>query len=473
MKNKFLKNVTKVLFGNITTIISGVLIGFLLPMLISVKDYGYYKIFTLYMSYIGCFALGIIDGINLKYAGKKLEELNKKDFRLFFKVLVILHVIISLLILLLSCLFLEDNMKIIFVLLGLMIIPNNISGYFQQVSQATQRFSEYAIRNVVKSVGNILILLILFAIIKTNHIISYRHYIILYLLVNIILFIWYIVTYRNIVFGEHTDFKDKKSEIADFIKAGFPLMISNLCATLILTIDRQFVSIIFSKEEYAIYAFAYNLLSLITIAVSSISVVLFPMLKQEKSDQLSTKYDNYVSLIMILVGALLISYFPLSKLIMLILPKYTESLLYFKIMFPSLIGSTVITAIMHNYYKSIGKNMLFFKKSMVVLFISIVANIIAYLLLPQMIAFSIATVIITIIWYIYVERTLAKEMNVKWFKNLTFYILLMISFYFTVFMFNNLLISSLIYCIVFLLFCYTVQNNALKNALKIIIRKET
>ena len=289
MKNKFLGNISKVLFGNITTIISGVLIGLILPMLISVKDYGYYKTFTLYMSYIGCFAIGIIDGINLKYAGKKLAELNEKDFRLYFKVLLIMHIIISFIVIILSCIFLKSDIKIIFIIIGLFIIPNNLSGYFQQISQATQRFTEYAIRNVIKSIGNIFILLVMFILLKLNYSVSYIHYIVLFLIVNLILFIWYIITYKEIVFGKASDLKTNKEEIKEYIFTGFPLMLSNLCGTLILTIDRQFVSIIFIKEEYAIYAFAYNLLSLITVAISAISVVLFPMLKQEKKNNLSKK----------------------------------------------------------------------------------------------------------------------------------------------------------------------------------------
>lgn len=471
MRSNFLQNVAKVLFGNVTTIISGVLISFLLPMIISVADYGSYKTFTLYTTYIGCFAIGIIDGINLKYAGTKLNDLNKEDFRLYFRVITILQTLFSIIIILFSIIFFKDDLRIIFLVIGLIIIPSNMSGYFQQISQVTQRFTEYAIRNVVKSMGNIIIIVFLFAMYKTNHSVTYIHYILLFLCINIFLFIWYIVTYKDIVFGKYTKFKDRKKEIISFAKIGFPLMICNLCSTLILTIDRQFVSILFSKENYAIYAFAYNLLSLTTIAISAIAVVLFPMLKQENKESLSKKYDKYISMIVMLVGFILVAYFPLTIIIKLILPKYIGALLFFKIMFPSLIGASALTAIIHNYYKAIGKNILFFKKSIVILIISIIANLIAYSISKTMISFSIATIIVTIIWYIYTEQTLVKEINVKWKRNLLYQLLIIISFYISVMFISNLIVSIGLYIVMFVIISMALQKNIVIFIIKKINQK--
>ena len=62
-----IKNIIRVLLSNVATIISGIVIGFIIPKILSVRDYGMYKTFTLYMTYAGFFSLGIIDGIVLKF----------------------------------------------------------------------------------------------------------------------------------------------------------------------------------------------------------------------------------------------------------------------------------------------------------------------------------------------------------------------------------------------------------------------
>ena len=84
---KVVKNIILVALSNILTLISGVLVGFVLPKIMSKADYGYYKTFTLYFSYIGLFPLGFIDGIYLIYAGLNYKDLNKNKFRLYTRFL--------------------------------------------------------------------------------------------------------------------------------------------------------------------------------------------------------------------------------------------------------------------------------------------------------------------------------------------------------------------------------------------------
>ena len=81
---KTIKSIIGVTLSNCTTILSGIVIGFLIPKILSVDSYGLYKTFTLYTTYIGFFSLGIIDGIVLDYGGYNFEKLNKEKFRSFF-----------------------------------------------------------------------------------------------------------------------------------------------------------------------------------------------------------------------------------------------------------------------------------------------------------------------------------------------------------------------------------------------------
>lgn len=76
-KNKVLNDILKVAASNIIVLFSGVLVGFLLPKIIGITDYGYYKTYTLYATYVGMFHFGISDGIYLKYGGKDYSQLDR------------------------------------------------------------------------------------------------------------------------------------------------------------------------------------------------------------------------------------------------------------------------------------------------------------------------------------------------------------------------------------------------------------
>ena len=140
---KALKNIFKVIISNIAAILSGVVVGFLLPKIISVSDYGFYKTFTLYFNYLGVLSLGIIDGIVLKYGEKDYEDLDRQHFRSYFAWYSLLQAAITFIIVLVSLFLNEPDYKFIFLLLGVNLFPANATGYFQQISQIKHRMKSH------------------------------------------------------------------------------------------------------------------------------------------------------------------------------------------------------------------------------------------------------------------------------------------------------------------------------------------
>ena len=79
MSNSVKKGVIVVFLANIINMALGVITSFILPKYLSIESYGYYKVFTLYVSYLGVIHLGFIDGIYLKYGGWELSKVNLKE----------------------------------------------------------------------------------------------------------------------------------------------------------------------------------------------------------------------------------------------------------------------------------------------------------------------------------------------------------------------------------------------------------
>ena len=69
-KKTFGKNMFFVAFSRGLSLVSNVFIGFLLPKFLSITDYGFYKVFTLYAVYTALLHFGFVDGILLKLSGK-------------------------------------------------------------------------------------------------------------------------------------------------------------------------------------------------------------------------------------------------------------------------------------------------------------------------------------------------------------------------------------------------------------------
>lgn len=471
-KKSILFDIFNVALSNFIVILSGVAIGFLVPKIMEVEEYGFYKTFTLYISYAGFFELGVVEGIYLLIAGKQKEELDKEKMRLVFRILMIIEIIIASIFLFVAFTFLDTTYRIIFASLGINIIFVNIIQYFQFVSQAVQKFKEYSIINITKSVLTILLVGLLYILFLTNTLTEVRFYYIIALTVgvNFLVSILYMILYREYNFGHAASFRRNKRFVKKLFAYGIPLLISNLVCSLLLTIDRQFVNVLYSTEEYGIYAFAYNMIALITTATSAISAVIFPMMVKSKYEDIETEYPYLSSIVLMFVYGCLFAYFPLYLIVQYFLPKYFDSLVFFRIIFPALVAQSVISIVMQNHFKKLNKNMIYFYCSLFILILSFIANVVAYLIFKTRESISIASVIVSFLWYFIMEFYFVKKYKVKWIKNGLFLILMAGLFYGITFI-PNIFISGAVYLAAFIIMSFIFYHKNINTFLHSYFKK--
>lgn len=463
---KVVKNIILVAMSNVFTLLAGVLTGFILPKILGLTDYGYYKTFTLYLGYVGLFHFGFCDGIFLYFAGRSYDSLQKDKMRVFTRFLIVMEGILTLIVCLVSSFYLSLDYGFIFFCVSITMFFNNVSVYYQMISQVTYRFKELSIINCLRSILNVLsvgLLAIFYYLAKIN--VNYRIYVYLYLTVQLIITVWYIIRYRDITFGKGVKVRSLKKDIISFFLIGFPLLLANLVNNLILNIDRQFVSILFDTDTYGIYAFAYNMLSLISVAIASVSTVLYPSLKTKGVSELAQSYGSLNAIMLILLSASIMVYFPLFYFVNYFLPQYSEALIIFRIILPGFIFSSSISIVMANYYKSFNQVKKFFIISLVALVLSIIANFIAYLLCKETYAISIASIIVMIIWYLIAEYFLIKQYKVKWFNNFIYACLLLLLFYLCSGL-NIVWLGFIIYLVAFLILTLILQKKAFFGIIK-------
>ena len=429
-KQNTLVNIINVTLSNIIALLSGVAIGFLVPKIMEVETYGYYKTFSLYISYVGFFGVGVAEGIYLLFAGKNIDDIPKGKIKQTFRILLLIEIALMGIISLIS-IFLSTAYRIIGISFAINVVAATLIMYFQFLSQATERFTEYSIVNIVKSVITIVLVVALFAWYMWFGLSEVKFYYVILITVvtNYILTFIYIFLYRKYLFGKDDREYDKNDFVAKVFKYGIPLLISNLVCSLLLTIDRQFVNILFDKEEYGIYAFAYNMLALITTATSAISVVIYPIMLKSDENGIKDDYPYLSSIVSTFVFGCLVAYFPLYLIVVNFLSKYSDSMPIFRIIFPALVVQSVISIVMQNNFKKLNKNMIYFYVSLFILIMSIVANIIAYLIFKSTEAISIASVIVSFMWYIILQAYFIKKYHISWIKDFIYIILTSVAFY--------------------------------------------
>lgn len=468
-RKKFLKNVFFVVFSNLLTLLSGILIGIVIPKIMGISDFGYYKTFTLYSSYVGIFHFGFVDGILLVHAGCSKENLDLKRFRLLGKAMFIFELIITVLGSFISMFFLLNEYKLLFLFVSLNLFALNLTTHFEYIVQITMNFKQLSIRSLIKTSIQLLAVFVIFVLFKTiNYIISPYVYICIVVSINYFLLSWYIITYRQYVFGETEKFD--WNTLLFYLKKGFPIMCSNLLIMLIFAVDQIFVNVLFDKETYAYYAFAYSMISLITTTTNAISLVFFPTLKNIDDEQALDQYENFNAYILIFSALSLCCYQIFCFIVDSFLTKYLQSLPILRIVIPMVLITTPITVVKYNFYKKHNMVNLYFVISIIVLIASIVADIIVYYLYGNTISISIVSIVVCLIWNFVIELIFCIRKRKKWMKNLTFMILIL-AFYYGISFIPNLIISFLSYlfvsfAMVFIFYFHVLRDNFLKKGVQ-------
>lgn len=344
--------------------------------------------------------------------------------------------------------FAKGELLFLIVMLSLNMVFVNTTTYYQFISQAVQRFGEYSAKNLIASISKILFVILLFALSCYSHtIVSYKVYLIGLNILDFCMMIWYIVIYRGITFGPQKTVRSVKNDIFSFFKVGIVLTLAYQVSHLILVLDRQFVSILFSTETFAIYSFAYNIVSLISTMISSISVVLLPMLKQRSKELIIKSYKTSLSTVSMIASIGLSCYFPLVLFIGWYLPNYTKSLEYIAIVLPAFLFTAVITVVMFTIAKVFDMNLSFFTDSCIVLFLGILANIVAYWIWHSPKALSYASLIVMTIWFLIADARLKRQTQVGALKEFTYLITISLGFFMITGLIKNVIIGFLVYIV--------------------------
>lgn len=398
---KFERDLVMVILSNIIVLLSSILTGFIIPKLLGITEYGYYKIFSLYLGYVGLLHFGFVDGILLCFAGKEYSELDKKKFRRYTVFFFEFQLSIAVIIIVFGLFFLPVTYKYMFFLLGIDVICVNLTTYYQFISQSTMRFKELSTIKTLLAIGKIILVLLLLYIKHIyNYIVDANIYITGLVVIDAVLLLWYIITYKEITFGEKNTLRQCLNEIKGFFINGIILTLSYQTAQIIFLLDRQFVSAFFDTDSYSVYSFAYSLIAMVTTVVSAISLVIFPRLRQMDINKIMSTYKLGISAICVVAFFSMLAYQPLCLFIKWFLPDYYGSIEYLRIIFPGLSLSSCISIIMFTFYKALEAHVVYFRNSCFVLAVGVITNTIAFLVFRSPSAISFASIVTMSIWFL-------------------------------------------------------------------------
>ncbi len=163
------KNIVRVAVSNIANFGTSFIIGFILPAILSVAEYGYYKEYTLFLSFAYLFNVGFNDGIYIKYGGAEVEEVDSKTVSSEHNFILVFQLILMIVF---TALFAFQG-HVTLTLFSIVSFFVSLNTYHQNFLQATGNFAVFSRGTILKSAFYVLILLIGIFIIQSDQYIFY------------------------------------------------------------------------------------------------------------------------------------------------------------------------------------------------------------------------------------------------------------------------------------------------------------
>lgn len=427
-----------------------VLSSFITPVILGHDGYGYYKIFSLYTTYVPLLHIGFIDGILIRNAGKTIEDISFKKFRTYTLFLLIFELFLSIVMIIFACLINipQINREIIIAIAIYSFLLNALT-YFQFFSKCIMRFSELASIARLQSFINLFFLLLALYLYKfTAFNVNVTYYMFYMNFAVFILLCYYLVRYKKIILGERKTLASQFKNIRVFFRVGFAIMISYQITMVMVNADNQFISMFFKVSEYGKYAFAYSLAALLLTVFNAVSSVMLPYMKKVGKSAVVENHDSNMAVMNAIVFFVIASYYPIAWIVNNFIASYSESVQYLSVVFPGVGITCIVQSYIFNDYIMAKKIKDFCYISLANLVFDFAVYYVGFRLSHSTLKIALLSIPLLMIWYLTLEWFMNAESGVKFIKN--FYYLMIMAFAFIVIShISNIWISLIAYVITY------------------------
>lgn len=423
--NSFIKNFSYTITSNIVTLVIASLITLIIPKIMGIREYGYVQLYYLYISYIGFFHFGWVDGIYLKIGGRDYDSLEKEKFASQFQLLLMMEIIISCIACVVIYFIVSDvNKQFILYTTAACVIVQVMKTYILYILQSTNRIKEYAYLNLS---DRVLYCIFVAALVLVGQ----RHFhliVISDVVAKAIALLVGLYICKDIVFHKFLSLKPVLREAWDNISIGSKLMFANIASLLITGIVRFAIENHWDIETFGKVSLTMTVSNLLMVFVNAVSVVMFPMLRRMNGKNLPQLYSDMRNVIMVVLLGLLALYYPLKIVLAAWLPQYAVSLNYMALMFPMCIFDSKTSMLITTYLKTLRKEKTILMANVISVLLSILLTFLSVYLIKNLQLAVITIVALIAFKSVFSELCLSKYITINVIKDILMEVALVVIF---------------------------------------------
>lgn len=388
------KDIIRVFGTNLIKMAVTFLTAFIVPMILTVEDYGYLKTYTFYASYIGITHLGFCDGIYLYYGGKNENEIDRETISKQGGTIFFYELAVALCLIVISAI----RANYILICVGISIVPHILYTFYSYVYQAIGDFKKYTLIMNVYSIVNLAVNSILVLTKNTD----YRIYVGMYVAVEFAPFLVGLFLFKRSKWIAEITFD--LNIFTKYVKMGILLMIGNFAYSLFIGIDKWFIKFTMTIKYFSLYSFGTQMLTVVNMFITPIAMTLYSNLSRKKDHNFEIRIKKLIICLLMLIP---IAIYILEYVITKFMKQYEQAITVTSLLLISQIFLCLNSAIYVNLYKTYKKQRDYFIRLCIALALAFVLDAIIAAIRPNMILFATSTLISCITWMF---------LNVSYFK---------------------------------------------------------
>src|SRR5215469_15625124 len=311
--------------GTLLAGVFNVALVFIVPKLISVEDYGYWRLFALYAAYVGFVHLGFADGALLRWAGRPLREFHH-EIGPAIEYLLLQHIILLVPLCVIAVFALRGPLRFVAIAVAIFAPLYNLTATLQFGLQSARVFRPVAL-STVTAPAIFFIAVLLWA---SRWHSQFREIIILFVSAWAVPLVFLLVWTKPWSGVRNTG--SVKGLAVSCLLSGWPILMANTCVGVIQYADRIAVSWAASIQSFAQYSMAASAMAVPMTAIQACSKVFFSHMAGVATGRRKQIYGIASWTLLIAWTLLLPYYFALDGLIRRYLPRYVPSIEYSRIL---------------------------------------------------------------------------------------------------------------------------------------------
>lgn len=373
LKRKFISNLSYAFIAQMVAMIISVATNLILPKFMGVESYSYWQLFIFYSQYIPCLHLGLNDGVYLRYGGTPYEQLDKARIKTQLLLGLVYQTIFCILLCAASIIMVTDHDRRWSVyLVCVYFLFYSIQTYIGFVFQAANETAWYSISVILCRVFFMITILL-------NVLLRQRvcwPYIVGYIFSQMVGCVYVSIRGTDLVRAPLVPLRDGIQEVMESVRAGSKLMLANTASMFVLGSGRQIIDLYWGLTTFGKISFSITLTNFVLSFIQQVGMVLFPMLRQLKENELKRIYELCRTGMFFILPIVFIGYYPVKVILGLWLPDYADSLRYLALMLPVCFCDTKMQMLCNTYLKVMRKERLLLEFNLIAVCSSIVIGLI-------------------------------------------------------------------------------------------------